>query len=81
MLDMLFLRHPRSVGESYGEHFVMATEFAAALFVAAVACLVHAVVPALFPSTASRIIANLHDTMVLNRRRRLDHGFAPDYQI
>jgi hypothetical protein len=42
---------------------------------------VHAAVPALFPSTASRIIANLHNAMVLNRRRRLDHGFAPDYQI
>lgn len=81
MIDMLFLRHPRSVGETYGEHFMMATEFAVSLFVAAVACLVHAVVPALFPSTASRIIATLHNTMVLNRRRRLDRGFAPDYQI
>lgn len=81
MIESLFLRHPRSVGETYGEHFAMALEFAAALFVAAVACLVHAIVPALFQTTASRIIASLHQTMVTNRRRRVELGFSPDYQI
>jgi hypothetical protein len=81
MLETLFFRHPRSVGETYSEHFAKAVEFGAYLFAAAIACLIHALVPALFQTTASRIIANLHAGMIVNRRRQLERGFAPDYQI
>jgi len=69
MLDALFLRHPRAVGESYFEHMIAALGFAGRLMVAALAGLVHALVPALFERTASKVVAELYGRMVLNRRR------------
>jgi hypothetical protein len=68
-LGDLFLRHPRSIGETYGEHFRAASAFGAALFVAAVACSVHAVLPWLFESTASDAVARLHGSLQTRRRR------------
>lgn len=67
----LFLDHPASVGESYAEHFAHAGGFAALLGLAAIACLIHALVPCMFENTASRLVTRLHDRMVTNRQRRL----------
>ena len=68
MLDRWFLAHPRSVGEGYFEHQRMALGFSLRLLAAGTACLIHALVPALFRSTGSRTVAQLHDRMVSNRR-------------
>jgi len=81
MFDALFLRHPRSVGESYVEHLIAAMGFAGRLSIAAAACLVHALVPALFQRTGSRIVADLHMTMVVNRRRQPSNTGEFDYAI
>ena len=70
MLTRLFTSHPNSVGESYLEHLAMACGFAARLALAALVCAVHALLPFLFERTGSRIITELHDVMVTNRRRR-----------
>lgn len=67
MIERLFLRHPRSVGESYFEHQAVALSFAGDLFRAGVACAVHAAVPALFTTTASRAVERLHRRLVLGR--------------
>lgn len=69
MLDF-FLKHPRSVGETYVEHMEMAAGFGVAMILGGLACLVHALVPAWFETTGSRIISHLHTRMVLNRRRK-----------
>ncbi|ALC10395.1 capsule biosynthesis protein [Sphingopyxis sp. 113P3] len=69
MIKHLFIAHPASVGESYGEHFRHALGFSAAMFLGALACLVHAVIPMAFTRTGSGIIARLHDRMVVNRIR------------
>ncbi|MGC6330003.1 DUF6356 family protein [Rhizorhabdus sp. FW153] len=69
-MKKLFLDHPASVGESYAEHFVNAAGFGLLLGRAACACFIHALVPALFERTASRLVTQLHDRMVTNRRRR-----------
>ncbi len=69
MIDELFFKHPRSVGETYLEHAAMALTFAAHLFAAALACLVHAAVPAMCQRTGSRIIADLYGRMVTGRRQ------------
>lgn len=61
MLTRLFLDHPRSVDESYGEHAAFAFRFSATLFAAAGAALVHALIPCLFEKTASRIVARLYE--------------------
>jgi len=68
-LSKAFLDHPRSVGEGYWAHQRMAFGFAGALFVAGLACVVHALVPTLFERAASRAVTRLHDRMVVNRRR------------
>lgn len=59
-LAALFTAHPAAVGESYLEHMAFALSFALWLAVAAGAALIHAVVPALFETTGSRIIKRLH---------------------
>lgn len=66
----LFTAHPATVGETYGEHMVMAGSFALKLLLASLACLVHALLPFLFEKTGSRMISDLHDRMVANRRRK-----------
>jgi hypothetical protein len=61
ILQRLFLSHPQAVDESYGEHFLFALGFAARLLGAGLAALVHAIIPCLFETTASRMIREMHD--------------------
>ncbi len=70
MFDKLFLEHPHSVDESYFEHMGVATSFGARMFIASLACFVHAVVPGFCVRTGSTAIRELHDRMVTNRRAR-----------
>ena len=67
MFTRLFLEHPRSIGESYLEHQRHALGFGFSLFLAALACFIHAIVPGLCVRTGSRAITRLHDRMVTNR--------------
>jgi hypothetical protein len=66
----LFLDHPQSVGESYLEHQRHAVGLGLSLLAAALACLVHAVVPGLFVRTGSETVTRLHDRMVVHRDTR-----------
>jgi hypothetical protein len=66
----LFTAHPEAVGESYGGHFVVATGFGLRMVLGGLACLVHAVLPFAFVTTASRTIRELHHRMA-------DRGRAP----
>lgn len=59
-LAVLFLDHPAKVDETYLEHMRFAFGFAFWLGTAALAALVHAMVPALCETTASRILKRLH---------------------
>jgi hypothetical protein len=67
MSKLSFTAHPRSVGESYGEHLRMALGFAATMFVASLACAVHALLPFAFERTGSNAIAALHRRMITHR--------------
>ncbi len=60
MIDRVFLDHPRSIDETYLEHAAFAGKFSLRLFGAAFAALIHAVIPAAFDKTASRIVADLY---------------------
>ena len=71
-----FTEHPASVGETYGQHFRVATRFAIELAVAAVAAAVHAVVPSLCASTASSKVRGLHDQMTVGLRGETDTDSA-----
>ena len=59
MLELM-TRHPRSVGETYGQHLAAAWSIAAALMAASFACLIHGLLPFAFETTASRSIGRLH---------------------
>ena len=72
MLSELFTRHPASVGETYTEHMQVAAGFGFRLFLASMACFVHALLPFLFERTGSTAIQSLHGSMVISRLRRDD---------
>lgn len=55
-----FVEHPASVDETYLQHFCFAFKFATRLFGAAMAALIHALIPALFETTASRLVQCMH---------------------
>lgn len=65
----LFTEHPASVGETYGEHLVMAGGFGIRMILGGIACLIHGLLPFLFVKTGSAQISELHDVMVKNRQR------------
>ena len=69
MLRKIFLDHPASVGESYGEHAVFAASVGWTMFVGSLACFIHALVPALFPTTGSTAIMALHEKVTTARQR------------
>ncbi len=57
----IFTDHPASVHETYFGHMAFAAWFASRLFMAAGAALVHAILPFLFETTASRIVRELYE--------------------
>lgn len=70
----IFTDHPASVGETYGQHFRMASSFGTRMMVGGVACLIHGFLPFLFLKTGSKTVDVLHGEMVTNRRRQ---GLVP----
>ena len=66
--DSLFVDHPRSLGESYREHQRHALEFGISMIRGGLACVIHALLPALFARTASTTIMRLHDRLIATRR-------------
>jgi hypothetical protein len=65
-----FLDHPRSVGETYSEHFAVAGSVGTTMIAAGLACVVHAMLPFVFQRTASDCIVRLEKRFVLTSRGR-----------
>lgn len=80
MFDALFLRHPRAIGETYAEHFATAVGVGVGLIGAGLACVVHAMVPALFERSASTAVNALHARLA-DRLRAVSRDTAIDYAI
>ncbi|UXC90492.1 DUF6356 family protein [Sphingobium sp. RSMS] len=86
MIDRLFLKHPREVNESYGEHLEVATRFGFLMVRAGLACMIHGLVPAFFTRTGSATVKRLCDEM---RQRQpdlpepayLNPKWRPEYEI
>ena len=81
MLGRLFRDHPKSLGMSWAEHGVGAVVIGARMVGAGLACIVHAVVPALFTETAGRTVKSLHDHMVSRKAGAANPNAWPDYEI
>jgi len=62
-----FTHHPASVGESYPEHFRVATRFGLRMIAGGLGAMLHGVFPFLCPTTGSRTVAALHAEMVRKR--------------
>lgn len=67
MFKQLFIDHPKSVDETYLQHFCTAMSFSMKLFKAASACFIHALVPGFCIKTGSKAITELHVQMVTFR--------------
>jgi hypothetical protein len=67
MFNKLFIEHPKSVNETYFEHFLHAMSFTIKLQMAAIACFIHALIPGFCVKTGSRLILELHHRMVAFR--------------
>lgn len=78
LFGRLFSDHPRSIGESYGEHAVTAARFGLRMVAGGVRCLVHAVIPGIHERAASDCVRELHGQLE-KRRREMD--VDPDYVI
>ena len=73
-LAKLFTEHPASVHETYFGHMAFAAWFASRLFLAAGAALIHAVLPFMFETTASRIVRELYERTA----KRAAHPISPE---
>ena len=72
MIRRLFLDHPAAVGESYVEHFGVATGFGAKMIAGGMGAVIHGVLPFAFKTTGSRTVAALHAEMVRKRNAARD---------
>ena len=78
MIRRLFLDHPASVDESYGEHFRVAAGFGVSLLIGALGAFVHALVPAFCKTTGSRTVKKLHARLTKDPQR---DGKRPEFEI
>lgn len=67
MFAKLFTDHPASVGESYTEHFGVASRFGGKMILGGAGAVLHAFVPALCKTSASRTVDGLHSELVAKR--------------
>lgn len=81
MIDRLFLKHPRDVGESYGHHFRAAWGIGLTMIGGGLAALVHGVCPALHTSTGSRTIRALYEKVGPRRDKTVENAKAPDADV
>ncbi|MGF7153602.1 DUF6356 family protein [Novosphingobium gossypii] len=82
MFRKLFVDHPKSVDESYGEHWYVATRFGVLMIGAGLAAIVHGLVPGLLTRTGSEIVKKLYGEM-RNRtpRRRSEVTATSPWQL
>ena len=78
MIDRLLFRHPREVGESYGEHAAIAGRFGLTMIMGGLKCLAHAVLPGVQQRAASDTVDRLHRQL---QQRRAASSVDHDYVI
>jgi len=86
LLRQWFAAHPESVGETYAEHFGVASRFGLTMLAGGLACFVHALFPALFVRTGSTTIKGLYSEMLARqpdapRPAHEEPHWQPEYEI
>jgi len=64
MLGKLFLDHPRTVNETYGEHWYVANRFGLLMIVAGLGTMLHGFLPGVMTRTGSNMVKKLHGEMM-----------------
>lgn len=75
-LKNMFIDHPKSVGETYSEHLLIALAFGIRMVAAGCACMLHGLMPFLFVRTGSTTVRHLHAEMITHRSRAMS---APEW--
>jgi hypothetical protein len=78
MFRRLFLDHPASVDETYGEHFRVAAGFGWTMMIGAMGAFVHALIPAFCTKTGSNTVKRLHMRLTKDPQR---DGKRPEFEI
>ena len=81
MIGRMFQDHPRSLGMSWAGHGLGAIGIGFRMIGAGAACIVHALVPAVFAETAGRTVMSLHAHMQERRAAAPRPEAWPDYEI
>lgn len=71
-LDHMFFKHPRSVGETYWQHFYCAVTVSIKLLCASMCQLLHAIIPGVHPpcGTDLRSLAEFCDKRLPENRKK-----------
>jgi len=72
MIRRVFLSHPETVGETYWEHFGVASRFGRELIAGGCKAMIHAVFPNAYETAGSDTIRKLHTIMVEKRGAKRD---------
>ena len=67
MIARLFTDHPASIGESYAEHFGVASRFGWRLTRGGLGCMMHAFLPFTCKTSGSDTVRELNDQLVAKR--------------
>ncbi len=67
MFRKLFLDHPASVGESYAQHFGVASRFGVILLWGGCRTFLHGILPALCKTSGSDTVMKLHNELIAKR--------------
>lgn len=72
MISRIFLDHPKTVGETYREHFGVATGFGGAMIVGGIKAVLHGFFPNIFQTAGSDTVRGLHAILVEKRSAKRD---------
>jgi hypothetical protein len=72
VIDRLFRAHPRSVGESYWQHFRVASRFGVVMIGGGLGAILHAFFPALCVTKGSETVGKLHRQIITARGAERD---------
>lgn len=72
MIRRFFLAHPETVGETYWQHFGVATRFGRTMIVGGVKACLHGIFPNMFQTAGSDTVRQLHAVLVEKRTAKRD---------
>jgi hypothetical protein len=72
VISRIFLDHPKTVGETYREHFGVATGFGGAMIAGGIKAVLHGFFPNIFQTAGSDTVRRLHAILVEKRSAKRD---------